>query len=170
MRAQQMSAVNRTTTPTNIELAFQDGCTGSPNDDAATLTMNLNTMLETNRNDLIMEESNRARVNASQRLDQCNNVACRDPARREEEQEADTPQWRIAREQPERRDEENEQRCTRREQPGVLEHEAIQRATARDEPGRRKKEPRNQYYWDDFIPAQRRMHVVLLLTVVMLDW
>ncbi len=36
MRAQQMSAVNRTTTPTNIELAFQDGCTGSPNDDAAT--------------------------------------------------------------------------------------------------------------------------------------
>ncbi len=80
--------------------------------------------------DLIMEESNRARVNDSQRLDQYNNVARRDPARREEEQEADTPQRRIAREQPERRDEENEQRCTRREQPGVLEHEAIQCATA----------------------------------------
>jgi hypothetical protein len=130
MRAQQMSAVNRRTTPTDIELAFQDGCTGSPNDDAGTWTMSLNTTLETNMNDLIMKESNRARVNDSQRLDQCNNVARRDPARREEEQEADTPQRRIAREQPERRDEENEQRCTRREQPGVLEHEAIQCVTA----------------------------------------
>jgi ubiquitin C-terminal hydrolase len=37
----------------------------------------------------------------------------------------------------------------------VLEHEAIQRATARDKPGRRKKEPRTQYYRDDFIPPQR---------------
>jgi hypothetical protein len=101
IRAQQMSAVNRTTTPTDIELAFQDGCTGSPNDDAATWTMSLNTTLETNMNDLIMEESNRARVNNSQRLDQCDNVAHRDPARREEEQEADTPQRCIAREQPE---------------------------------------------------------------------
>ena len=82
MRAQQMSAVNRRTTPTNIELAIQDGCTGSPNDDAATWTMSLNTRLhETNMNDLIMEESNRARVKDSQRLDQCNNVARRDPAR-----------------------------------------------------------------------------------------
>ncbi len=112
MRAQQMSAVNRTTTPTDIELAFQDGCTSSPNDNAVTWTMSLNMMLEKNMNELIMEESNRARVNDSQRLDQCNNVACRDPARREEEQEVDTPQRRIAREQPERRDEENEQRCT----------------------------------------------------------
>ncbi len=144
MRAQEMSAVNRTTTPTDIELAFRDGCTDSPNDDAATWTMSLNTTLETNVNDLVMEERNRARVNISQRLDQCNNVACRDPARREEEQEAHTPQRRIAREQPERRDEENEQRCTRCEQPGVLEHKAIQCATARDKPGRRKKEPRNQ--------------------------
>jgi hypothetical protein len=91
MRTQQMSAVNRTTTPTNIELAFQEGCTGSPDDDVGTFVMSLNTMLEMNMNDLIMEESNRARVNDSQRLDQCNNVACRDPARREEEQEADTP-------------------------------------------------------------------------------
>jgi hypothetical protein len=82
MRAQQMSAVNRTTTPTDTEFAFQDGCTGSPNDDAATWTMSLNMTLEMNMNDLIMEESNRARVNKSQRLDQCNNVACRDPASR----------------------------------------------------------------------------------------
>ncbi len=37
----------------------------------------------------------------------------------------------------------------------MLEHKAIQRATARDKPGRRQKEPRNQYYRDDFIPAQR---------------
>jgi hypothetical protein len=37
----------------------------------------------------------------------------------------------------------------------VLEHKAIQCATARDETGRRKKEPRNQYYRDDFIPSQR---------------
>jgi hypothetical protein len=80
MRAQQLSAVNRTTTPTDIELAFQDGCTGSPNDDAATWTMSLNTMLEMNMNGLIMEESNRARVNDSQRLDPCNK-------RIEEEQE-----------------------------------------------------------------------------------
>jgi hypothetical protein len=49
------------------------------------------TLLEMNMNDLVMEESNRARVNNSQRLDQCINVARRDPARREEEQEADTP-------------------------------------------------------------------------------
>jgi hypothetical protein len=55
MRAQQMSAVNRMTTPTDIELAFQDGCTDSPNDDAGTWTMSLNTTLEMNMNDLIME-------------------------------------------------------------------------------------------------------------------
>ncbi len=36
----------------------------------------------------------------------------------------------------------------------MLEHKAIQRVTARDEPGRRKKEPRTQYYTDDFIPPQ----------------
>ncbi len=91
MRTQQMSAVNRTTTSTNIELAFQEGCTGSPDDDVGFCVMSLNTMLEMNMNDLIMEESNRVRINNSQRLDQCDNVACRDPARREEEQEADTP-------------------------------------------------------------------------------
>ncbi len=89
MRTQQMSAVNRTTTPTDIELAFQEGCTGSH--DVGTFVMSLNTTLEMNMNDLIMEESNRARVNNSQRLDQCDNVARRDPARREEEQEANTP-------------------------------------------------------------------------------
>jgi len=81
-----------------------------------------------------------------------------DLARREEEQVANTAQWRTrrreqpwvlehealqratAREEPGRRDEENEQWRTRREQPGVLEHEALQRATAREEPGRRDEE------------------------------
>ena len=46
----------------------------------------------------------------------------------------------TAREQPGRRDEDNEQCCTGREQPGVLEHEAIQRSISRDEPGRREEE------------------------------
>jgi hypothetical protein len=50
-------------------------------------------------------------------------IACRDPARREEEQVANTARWR-----------------TRHEQPRVLEHKAIQRATAREEPGRREEE------------------------------
>jgi hypothetical protein len=156
MRPQQISAVNRMTTPTNIELAFQEGCTGSPDDDVRTFEISLNTMLETNMNDLIMEESNRERVNNSPRLDLCANVARKDPARREEEQEANTPRRRIAREQPGRRDEENhEQRCTRREQPGMLEHKAIQPSTAQDEPGRREEEPECQYYRNKFITPQR---------------
>ncbi len=47
MRTQQMAAVNRMTTPTDIELAFQEGCTSSPDDDVGTFVMSLNTMLET---------------------------------------------------------------------------------------------------------------------------
>ena len=75
-----------------------------------------------------------------------------DLARREEEQVANTATWRTrrreqpgvlehealqratAREEPGRRDEENEQRRTRREKPGVLEHEAIQRSMSREQP------------------------------------
>jgi hypothetical protein len=44
----------------------------------------------------------------------------------------------MSREEPGRRDEENEQRRTRRDQPGVLEKEAVQRSISREEPGRRK--------------------------------
>ncbi len=156
MRNQQMSAVNRTRTPTNIELAFQEGCTGSPDDDAGTFEFSLNSTLDTNMNDVIMEESNRRRVNNLPGLDQCNNEARRDPARREEEQEANTPRRRIAREHPGRRDEENhEQHCTKHEQPGVLEHKAIQCSTAQDEPGRREEEPESQYYRNNFLTSQR---------------
>ena len=44
---------------------------------------------------------------------------------------------RRRRQDPARREEENEQWHTRRAQPGVLEHESIQRATARLDPVRR---------------------------------
>jgi hypothetical protein len=70
MRTQQMSAVNNTMTPTDIKLAFQEGCTGSADDDVKTFDISINTTLETNMNYLIMEASNKGRVNDSQRLDQ----------------------------------------------------------------------------------------------------
>ena len=63
-----------------------------------------------------------------------------DPVRREEEQFANTLQRAVARLDPARREEDNEQRHTRREQPGVLGHESIQRAKTRLDPARRKEE------------------------------
>lgn len=47
-------------------------------------------------------------------------------------------QHSMSRDEPGRRDEENEQRRTRRDQPGVLEKEAVQPSISREEPGRRK--------------------------------
>jgi hypothetical protein len=48
-----------------------------------------------------------------------------DPARREEEQVADTAQWCIAIEQPGRRDEESEQRHIARRDPARREEEQV---------------------------------------------
>jgi hypothetical protein len=72
MRTQQTSAVNRMPTITKIELAFQEGCTGSPDDDA-TRDMSLNTALERKMNEHIIEARSRGRVNNSPRLSQCAN-------------------------------------------------------------------------------------------------
>jgi hypothetical protein len=72
MRTQQTSAVNRMPTINKIELAYQEGCTGSPDEDA-TWDMSLNTTLERNMNEHIMEACSRGRVNNSPRLAQCAN-------------------------------------------------------------------------------------------------
>jgi len=79
--------INRTTMtrPTDLELAFRDGCTGSPFD------FSLNTTLERNMNDEIIEQSNTRRVNNLQGLDQCDNEAQRYPAGTNEELRTNTP-------------------------------------------------------------------------------
>ncbi len=59
------------TTPTDIELAFQDGCTGSPTE---TLDFSLNTTLDINMSAVRMEERNRRGNNNLPGLDQCNNA------------------------------------------------------------------------------------------------
>ena len=103
---QQMSAqlnifqeqMNRTTVtrPTDLELAFRDGCTGSPFD------FSLNTTLERHMNDEIMDQR---RDNERQRC----------PAGTNEELRTNTPRRRTARKHPGIIDENN------LEQPRVLE-------------------------------------------------
>ena len=82
--------INRTrmTTPTDIELAFQDGCTGSPTE---TFDFSLNTTLYINMSAVRMEECNRRGNNNLPGLDQCNNVAHRYQARTNEELRTNTP-------------------------------------------------------------------------------
>ena len=82
------------TRPTNLELAFREGCTSSPFD------FSLNTMLERNMNDEIMEQSDTRRVNNLRGLDQCNNEAQRYPAGTNEELRTNTPRRRTARKHP----------------------------------------------------------------------
>ena len=128
---QQMSAqlnifqeqMNSTTVtrPTEVELAFRDGCTGSPFD------FSLNTTLERHMNDEIMEQR---RDNERQRC----------PAGTNEELRTNTPRRRTARKHPEIIDENNH------EQPRVLEQETLQRSTAQEEPERREEVAGIQYY------------------------
>ena len=82
------------TRPTDLELAFWDGCTGSP------LDFSLNTTLERNMNDEIMEQSNTRRVNNLLGLDQLDNEARRYPEGTNEELRTNTPRRRTAREHP----------------------------------------------------------------------
>ena len=79
--------INRTTMtrPTDLELAFRDSCASSPFD------FSLNTMLERNMNDEIMQQSNTRRDNNSPGLDQCSNVTRRYPAGKNEELRTNTP-------------------------------------------------------------------------------
>ena len=128
---QQMSAqlnifqeqMNRTTVtrPTEVELAFRDGCTGSPFD------FSLNTTLERHMNDEIMDQR---RDNERQRC----------PAGTNEELRTNTPRRRTARKHPGIIDENN------LEQPRVLEQETLQRSTAQEEPERREEVAGIQYY------------------------
>jgi hypothetical protein len=138
--------INRTTTttiPTDLELAFRDGCTGSPFD------FSLNNSLERNMNDKIMEQSNTRRVNNLSVLDQCDDVTPRYQARTNKDLRTNTPRRHTAREHPGRRDENNH------EQPRVLGQEALQHATAQEEPEIREEVPTNPYYRNDFINNQR---------------
>jgi hypothetical protein len=146
--------INRTTmtTPTDLELAFEDGCTGSP---AETFDFSLNTTLELNMNAVRMEESNRRRNNNLPGLDQCDDVTRRYQARTNEELRTNTPRRRTAREHPGRRDENNH------EQPRVLGQEALQRATAQEEPERREEVA---YYRNDFIANQQRSNTHRIAT------
>jgi len=141
--------INRTTVtrPTDLELAFRDGCTGSPFD------FSLNTTLERNMNDEIMEQSNTRRVNNLRGLDQFDNEAQRCPARTNEELRTNTPRRRTAREHPGVIDENNH------EQPRVLEQETLQRSTAQEEPERREEVAGIQYYRNDFIERRNKHHV-----------
>ena len=128
---QQMSAqlnifqeqMNSTTVtrPTEVELAFRDGCTGSPFD------FSLNTNLDRHMNDEIMEQR---RDNERQRC----------PTGTNEELRTNTPRRRTARKHPEIIDENNH------EQPRVLEQETLQRSTAQEEPERREEVAGIQYY------------------------
>ena len=143
---QQMSAqlnifqeqMNSTTVtrPTEVELAFRDGCTGSPFD------FSLNTNLDRHMNDEIMEQR---RDNERQRC----------PTGTNEELRTNTPWRRTAREHPGRRDENNH------EQPRVLGQEALQRATAQEEPERREEVA---YYRNDFIANQQRSNTHRIAT------
>lgn len=128
---QQMSAqlnifqeqMNSTTVtrPTEVELAFRDGCTGSPFD------FSLNTNLDRHMNDEIMEQR---RDNERQRC----------PTGTNEELRTNTPRRRTARKHPGIIDENNH------EQPRVLEQETLQRSTAQEEPERREEVAGIQYY------------------------
>ena len=115
--------MNRTTVtrPTEVELAFREGCTGSPFD------FSLNTNLDRHMNDEIME----------QRSD---NERQRCPTGTNEELRTNTPRRRTARKHPEIIDENNH------EQPRVLEQETLQRSTAQEEPERREEVAGIQYY------------------------
>ena len=141
---QQMSAqlnifqeqMNRTTVtrPTDLELAFRDGCTGSPFD------FSLNTTLERHMNDEIMDQR---RDNERQRC----------PAGTNEELRTNTPRRRTAREHPGIIDENNH------EQPRVLEQETLQRSTAQEEPERREEVAGIQYYRNFSNQRSNRHHI-----------
>ena len=141
---QQMSAqlnifqeqMNRTTVtrPTDLELAFRDGCTGSPFD------FSLNTTLERHMNDEIMDQR---RDNERQRC----------PAGTNKELRTNTPRRRTAREHPGIIDENNH------EQPRVLEQETLQRSTAQEEPERREEVAGIQYYRNFSNQRSNRHHI-----------
>jgi hypothetical protein len=141
---QQMSAqlnifqeqMNRTTVtrPTDLELAFRDGCTGSPFD------FSLNTTLERHMNDEIMDQR---RDNERQRC----------PAGTNEELRTNTPRRRTARKHPGIIDENN------LEQPRVLEQETLQRSTAQEEPERREEVAGIQYYRNFSNQRSNRHHI-----------
>jgi hypothetical protein len=118
---QEQMNMTTVTRPTEVELAFWDGCTGSPFD------FSLNTTLERHMNDEIME---RRRDNERQRC----------PAGTNKELRTNTPRRRTAREHPGIIDENNH------EQPRVLEQETLQRSTAQEEPERREEVAGVQYY------------------------
>ena len=128
--------MNRTTVtrPTDLELAFRDGCTGSPFD------FSLNTTLERHMNDEIMDQR---RDNERQRC----------PAGTNEELRTNTPRRRTAREHPGIIDENNH------EQPRVLEQETLQRSTAQEEPERREEVAGIQYYRNFSNQRSNRHHI-----------
>ena len=154
---QQMSAqlnifqerMNRTTVtrPTDLELAFRDGCTASPFD------FSLNTTLERNMNDEIMEQSNTSRVNNLLGLDWWDNEARRYPEGRNEELTTNTPRRHTAREHPGIIDSNNHK------QPRVLEQEALQRSDAQEEPDRREEVAGIQYYRNFSNQRSNRHHI-----------
>ncbi len=135
------------TRPTDLELAFRDGCTGSPFD------FSLNTTLERNMNDEIMEQSITRRVNNLLGLDQLDNIAQRYPEGTNEELRTNTPRRRTAREHPGIIDENNH------EQPRVLGQEALQRSTAQEEPERREEVAGLQYYRNFSNQRSNRHHI-----------
>jgi hypothetical protein len=145
---QQMSAqlnifqeqmTNRTilTGPTELELAFRDGCTGSPFD------CSLNTTLERHMNDEIMEQSNTRRDNERRRC----------PAGTNEELMSNTPRRRTAREHPGIIDENNH------EQPRVLEQEALQHSEGQEQPNRNEEVAGIQYYRNFSNQRSNRHHI-----------